>query len=97
MGFNFPAGPADGDSYELNGVTFTYDGTDQVWRRASAKTGFVLKAGDTMSGKLNLIDPNPTTPLEAAHKRYVDETVAAQSLWQEFGKSRRTCLISIPL
>ena len=30
MGFNFPAGPTDGDSYELNGVTFTYDATDQV-------------------------------------------------------------------
>lgn len=44
---------------------------------ASANAVFVAKSGDTMSGPLVLPAANPAAPQEAAHKKYVDEVLAA--------------------
>jgi hypothetical protein len=82
MPFDFPATPAPGEVYTANGISYSWDG--QVWRSgaAAAPTAYVKIVGDTMTGPLMLPGPNPIQPVEAAHKRYVDETVATQSLWQ---------------
>jgi hypothetical protein len=42
----------------------------------------VLKGGDVMTGALSLPAPAPTDPAHATHKQYVDESIAAQSLYQ---------------
>jgi hypothetical protein len=80
--FDFPATPAPGEVYTANGISYTWD--SQVWRSGAAAvaTPYVKIAGDTMTGPLMLPQPNPTQPYEAGHKKYIDETVATQSLWQ---------------
>lgn len=79
--FQFPNAPAEGDTYTAtNGAQYTFQ--EGCWRRGTASSGFVLKAGDVMTGALVLPDPNPVAALHATHKRYVDEMVATQSLWQ---------------
>ena len=44
--------------------------------------GFVAKPGDTMTGALRLPLALPIAPEEAAHKQYVDQSIAAASLYQ---------------
>jgi hypothetical protein len=78
--FDFPAAPVLNELYEENGVQYVWNGS--VWLTGASAPGYVLRAGDTMAGPLYLPDPNPIAPLESAHKKYVDETVATQSLWQ---------------
>ena len=81
MAYSFPNTPAEGDIYTpATGASYTF--TEGCWRRSGVSSGYVLKAGDVMTGALVLPDPNPNQPLHAAHKKYVDETVARESLWQ---------------
>ena len=85
MAFDFPASPTNGEIYTdtVTGISYTFDG--EVWRSgttAAAPDTFVLKAGDSMLGVLNLIDPDPVQPVQATHKKYVDRLIAEMSLYQ---------------
>jgi hypothetical protein len=83
MAFDFPATPTNGQIYTENGVTYRWDGT--VWLTGDAvatPADYVLKAGDTMLGVFNLIDPDPVAPVQATHKKYVDRLIAEMSLYQ---------------
>lgn len=52
--------------------------------QAAADALRVLKAGDTMTGSLNLPAANPTVGTQATHKSYVDTTVAGRVInWAE--------------
>jgi hypothetical protein len=82
LAFDFPAAPAIDETYTSGDVTYHWDGVAWILSANAASDAFVEIAGDTMTGPLVLIDPNPVAPLEAAHKRYVDETVATNSLYQ---------------
>jgi hypothetical protein len=62
----FPQSPADGDTYENNGVTYIYDATNNVWNavagqapgegytKAEADNRFVNVTGDAMTGNLSM-------------------------------------------
>jgi hypothetical protein len=55
------------------------DGTSTQWVIAAPQpdiNGFVIKAGDTMTGPLNVVTP-PTAPAHAASKAYVDTAPGA--------------------
>jgi len=85
MAFDFPAAPAVDQVYTHapSGVSYTWSGT--MWTPgvgAATPNPYVLRAGDVMQGVLHLINPNPAVPAAAAHKKYVDETVAAAALYQ---------------
>ena len=74
MAFDFPSGAAPGQIYTApNGAQYTWDG--EKWMKgsgsAAAGGGYVLKAGDTMTGHLTL-NADPVAPLHAATKRYTD-------------------------
>ena len=84
MAFDFPAPPAANEIYTdtATGISYTWDGS--VWRSgttAAPPQTFVLRAGDTMTGALVLPHP-PAAPLQSTTKKYVDETIAAQALYQ---------------
>ena len=78
-----PAGPSvDGDLWfdSLGGRLYIYydDGNSQQWVDASPEPDLsskVDKAGDTMTGAL-VLPADPTKPLEAATKQYVDRRPA---------------------
>lgn len=83
---DFPAGPVLGQIFTSGNVTYVWNG--YAWAVDSAGgggAGFVLKAGDTMTGFLTL-SADPVQPLHAATKQYVDATalplggVAGQAL-----------------
>ena len=84
MGYNFPASPQVDDVYTTpTGAEYTWNG--EAWDLGGAQAApneFVRISGDTMTGKLVLPDPDPTAPLDASHKKYVDRIVAEQTLWQ---------------
>ena len=84
MGYNFPASPQVNDVYTTpTGAEYTWNG--EAWDLGGAQAApneFVRIIGDTMTGKLVLPDPDPTAPLDASHKKYVDRIVAEQTLWQ---------------
>jgi hypothetical protein len=90
MAIDFPIPVAVDEEFvdATSGKTYRWDGVAWKIKPADAVVGgpppgtYVLKAGDTMGGVLSLINPDPATPLEATHKRYVDETIAANSLYQ---------------
>lgn len=74
MAFDFPANPASGQTYEMNGVTYVYN--NYAWVKGAASAGgggaqYVLKTGDVMTGFLTL-NADPTTGRHAATKDYVD-------------------------
>lgn len=77
MAINFPNAPADLDTHTEEGSTWTWYATPGCWRAdggAGSTDDFVLKTGDTMTGRLYL----NTTPyaLEGA-KWYVDPAGSA--------------------
>jgi hypothetical protein len=76
MGFNFPLSPIVGTLYPDPAIAgapqYVWDGA--VWKTTTTVvtgSNFVLKAGDTMTGALQL-PANPTLALQAATKQYVD-------------------------
>lgn len=78
MAFDFPAAPVPGQIFTQANITYTWDG--QAWMTSGAGSGggaapYVLKAGDIMSGYLTL-SGDPTQPLHAATKQYVDALLA---------------------
>jgi hypothetical protein len=82
MGINFPANPSAGDIYEEFGLTYRFDGT--IWRQGTSGSTdiYVKRAGDSMFGPLALMPAYPTADTHATHKKYVDERIAAESLYQ---------------
>jgi len=79
MGFNFPNTPTVGDLYPtpaLPGVPqYRWDGA--VWTTTTYDPlTWVQRAGDTMTGALNVVTP-PTLPAHAASKAYVDAASVA--------------------
>jgi len=87
MGINFPDSPVIDEQFAPVGLdkVFTWNGVRWVTGGTGGPTppaDYVLKAGDTMTGVLKLVAPNPPAPEDAGHKRYIDESIAAQSLYQ---------------
>lgn len=76
MALDFPTAPSTGDVYGR----FTFNGTGWV-PTADPAAPFVSKAGDTMTGALELPGA-PLTDDEAANKLYVDDSVASGALWR---------------
>src|SRR6187402_3112537 len=74
MAIDFPASPTVGLKHPPTPVAdvpqYTWDGEKWVTGIAGG-SAFVSKAGDTMSGPL-VLPANPTQPLQAATKQYVD-------------------------
>ena len=63
MAFDFPAAPAVDEIYTSGGISYRWDGT--VWLTGDAAlvpTQYVLRAGDTMTGTLSLVDPDASVP-----------------------------------
>jgi hypothetical protein len=52
MPFDFPAAPIVGDQYIAGGATYTWDGLTWNLESSGVASDYVLKSGDTMSGKL---------------------------------------------
>jgi len=91
MAFDFPTAPAVDDPYTdpVSGAAYTYDGEKWVSSGGGGGGGTTPPAGDflpltggTMTGAILLPAPNPAVAEEATHKKYVDETIAASSLYQ---------------
>lgn len=59
--FDFPPSPLVNQTYTLNGVTYTWNGTAWVGGPIVDGGAYVLKAGDTMTGNL-VIDPPVNNP-----------------------------------
>jgi len=90
MALNFPDNPVLDEQFapvDLEKV-FTWNGVRWVTGGSGGSSGptppadYLPLAGGTLSGALLLPTPPPTVPEEATHKQYVDESIAAQSLYQ---------------
>ena len=68
MALDFPNSPTNGQTFTSGGSSWTYDGTK--WVPTSQSTVWVNKAGDTMTGALNVLAP--TAAAHATTKSYVD-------------------------
>jgi len=69
---NFPASPTDGQVYQANNVTYTWDATAGIWTANSAAAlddRFVNVSGDTMTGALNV--PAAATGTEVPQSQQV--------------------------
>jgi hypothetical protein len=77
--FDFPSSPSVGQIFTTADVSYVYNGTGWTVQGGTA-SNFVLKAGDTMLGALQLPAANPTAATQAAHKGYVDGQVSAVSV-----------------
>jgi hypothetical protein len=73
---DFPANPTNGQQFTA-GVTWTWDGTK--WEAAGLSVAYLPLAGGTLTGPLTLAT-DPTTPLQAATKEYVDYIEASYPL-----------------
>ena len=79
MPLDFPAAPIPGDVFVLpDGSEVVYDG--EKWTPPG--TAYLPIAGGTMLGPILLEPPYPLNQYEAGHKQYIDEMIAAQSLYQ---------------
>ena len=56
MAFEFPSSPLVGDEFAAGGATYTWTGDTWDLGSAAVSTDYVLKAGDTMTGVLQ-VDP----------------------------------------
>jgi hypothetical protein len=74
---DFPANPTNGQQFTAAGVTWTWDGTK--WEAAGLSVAYLPLAGGTLTGPLTLAT-DPTTPLQAATKEYVDYIEASYPL-----------------
>jgi hypothetical protein len=79
MAFDFPSSPTVDQVYTDFGVSYVWNGYGWMMIKSGSGGGgpgtpgdYVLKTGDTMSGPLTL-PANPTAPLQAATKAYVDQ------------------------
>lgn len=78
MAFDFPSAPVPGQIYTLGTATYEWNG--YAWMASAGGSTplpggtYVLRAGDTMTGFLTL-SGQPTAPLHAATKAYVDVKV----------------------
>jgi len=59
MAIDFPASPTVGQEYTSGGMTYVYNGTGWTIKGGST-TGFVLKAGDVMTGQLGITTSGPS-------------------------------------
>jgi len=78
MAFDFPSNPLLDQTYTLAGISYYWNGYAWlvgVGTPEGPVTDYVLKVGDTMLGFLTL-NADPTTPLHAATKQYVDDALA---------------------
>jgi len=57
MAFDFPSAPAVGDEFAAGGATYQWTGDTWDLGSAAVSTDYVLKAGDTMTGDLNIVAP----------------------------------------
>src|SRR5215475_2226271 len=62
MALDFPNAPTVGQQYTSGGVTWQWDGT----KRVVVAPGYVLKAGDTMTGDLVISSSAPALCLSKA-------------------------------
>ena len=70
MAINFPDSPSVGSTFAANGLVWQWDGAKWI-PASSSGTSFLSLNGGTMQGPL-LLQSDPTTPLGAATKQYVD-------------------------
>jgi hypothetical protein len=73
---NFPASPVLNQAYRAAGLTYYWNGTQWVLHPGGQGGGappadYVLRQGDTMGGMLTMAS-DPSMPLHAATKQYVD-------------------------
>ena len=77
MAFDFPSNPAVDDEFIDTATGATYRWNSFAWARKKAQGGaaasdFVLKAGDTMTGPLQLPIADPVAPTQATNKNWVE-------------------------
>jgi hypothetical protein len=72
---DFPSGPAINDTWTgSNGVTYTWNGT--MWTVSGSGTGpYLPLSGGTMTGGDITLFRDPTQPLHASPRRYVDNAI----------------------
>lgn len=69
---NFPANPTEGQTFTVNGVTYTFQGGAWLVLPGGGSSGiYVLKSGDKMDGSLELPAAEPSGEFMAAHQQYV--------------------------
>ncbi len=75
MPLDFPSGPAINDTWTAsNGATYTFDGTK--WTVSGSAVGpYLPLAGGTMTGGDITLFRDPTQPLHASPRRYVDNAI----------------------
>jgi hypothetical protein len=72
---DFPLNPTIGQQFAAAGVTWTWDGFKWTMTPPPAAGAFLPLSGGTLTGPLTLAG-DPTLPLQAATKQYVDAAVA---------------------
>jgi hypothetical protein len=73
---DFPANPTTNQIFTAGGQQWIWDGTK--WEANGVGSGFVPMSGGTMTGLLTLAG-NPSAPLQAAPKQYVDALPVAMN------------------
>jgi hypothetical protein len=73
---DFPVNPTIGQQFTTAGVTWTWDGFKWTLTPPPTAVAYLPLAGGVMTGALTLA-ADPTLPLQAATKEYVDTAVAA--------------------
>ena len=62
MALNFPASPTNGQTYTLNGITYTYSTTFNAWKETS-----VINVQDDIYGAANQVLDRKITRLNSSH------------------------------
>lgn len=77
MAINFPSNPSNEDTYSYNGVTYVYNSTTDQWivQGTGSSDLYVLKTGDTMTGKLTGTTADFSGNVETKDLRSADATV----------------------
>jgi len=77
MAIDFPSSPSNGDTYTYNGVTYVYNSTTDQWivQGTGSSELYVLKTGDTMTGKLTGTTAEFSGNVETKDLRSADATV----------------------
>ncbi len=76
MPLDFPSGPAINDTWTAsNGVTYTWNGTMWTVSGSGSGTAYLPLSGGTMTGGDITLFRDPTQPLHASPRSYVDNAI----------------------
>jgi hypothetical protein len=86
---DFPNSPVSGQTFVSNNIVYVFNGVAWVVTNAPGPPSlddYVLKAGDTMTGRLTL-SADPVNPLDAATKQWVESLISGLPLGGTAGQA----------